>query len=56
MHVKQRGFTYSASGPSTKNKARIPKFKETGDAKYIYKNELDKICFQHGWLMEILKT
>ena len=21
--------------------------KETGDAKYIYKNELDKACFQH---------
>ena len=55
MHVKQCGFTYSASGPSTKNKARIAKFKETGDTKYIYKNELDKTCFQHGWLMEILK-
>ena len=24
------------------------KFKETGDTSYIYKNELDKDCFQHG--------
>ena len=23
------------------------KFKETGDTSYIYKNELDKACFQH---------
>ena len=22
-------------------------FKETGDTSYIYKNELDKACFQH---------
>ena len=31
----------------TKNKERIRKFKETGDAKYIYRNELDRACFQH---------
>ena len=30
-----------------KNKERIQKFNETGDRKYIYKNELDKACFQH---------
>ena len=29
-----------------KNKERIQKFNETGDRKYIYKNELDKACFQ----------
>ena len=46
MHLKQPGFTYSACGPFTKNKERIQKFKETGDANYIYKNELDKTCFQ----------
>ena len=38
---------YSACGPFTKNKERIQKFKETGDTSYIYKNELDKVCFQH---------
>ena len=46
-HLKQHGFTYSACGPFTKNKERIQKFKETGDTSYIYKNELDKACFQH---------
>ena len=47
MHLKQPGFTCSACGPFTKNKERIRKFKETGDTSYIYKNELDKACFQH---------
>ena len=45
MHLKQPGFTCSACGPLTKSKERIEKFKETGDTKYIYKNELDKACF-----------
>ena len=47
MHLKQPGFTYIAWGPFTKNKERIKKFKEAGDTNYIYKNELDKACFQH---------
>ena len=47
MHLKQSGFTYSTCGPFTKNKEIIQKFKETGDTSYIYKNELDKACFQH---------
>ena len=40
-------FTYRACGLFTKNKERIQKLKETGDTSYIYKNELDKACFQH---------
>ena len=47
-HLKQPGFTYSACGSFAKNKERIQKFKETGDTSYIYKDELDKACFQHG--------
>ena len=47
MHLKQPAFTCGAYRPFTKNKERIQKFKETGDTKYIYKNELDKACFQH---------
>ena len=47
MHIKQSGFTYSACGPVTKNKERIQKFKEIGDTKYTYGNELCKACFQH---------
>ena len=47
MHLKQPGFTYSACGPFTKNKKRIEKFMQTGKTNFIYKNELDKACFQH---------
>ena len=47
MHLRQPRFTYSACGPFTKNKERIQKFKEPGDSKYIYQNELYKACFQH---------
>ena len=47
MHLKQPGFTYSARGPFTKNKERTQKFKEAGDWRYIYINELDKACFLH---------
>ena len=47
MHLRQLGLTYSACGKFTKNKERIQKFKQTGDSRYIYKNELDKACFQH---------
>ena len=46
-HLKQPGFTYSTCGPFTKNKERIQKYKETGNTKYIQRNELDKACFQH---------
>ena len=48
MHLRQPGFTYSVCGLFTKNKKRIQKFKETRDTKYIYRNELDKACFQHN--------
>ena len=47
MHLRQPGFMFSACGPFTKNKERIKQFKETGDSRYIYQNELDKACFQH---------
>ena len=47
MHLRQPGFTFSACGPFTKNKQRIQKFLQTGDKNYIYKNNLDKACFQH---------
>ena len=47
MHLRQPGFTYSACGAFTKNKERIQIFKKAGDTNYIYKNELNKACFQH---------
>ena len=52
MHLKEPaalgkpGFTYSACRPFTKNKKLIRKFKESGDTNYIFRNELDKACFQ----------
>ena len=55
MHLKQSGFTYSACGPFTRNKQRIQKFNKTGYTSYIYKNELDKACFNMIWLIEILR-
>ena len=47
MHLKQAGFTYITYGPFTVNKERIQNFMQTGDTNYIYKNDLDKACFQH---------
>ena len=47
MHLRKSEFTYCACRPFTKNKQRIQKFMQTGDTNYIYKNELDKACFQH---------
>ena len=40
MHLKEHGFTYSACVPFTKNKERIQKSEETGDTKYIYRNDM----------------
>ena len=44
MHLRQPRFVY---GPFTRHKVRIKEFKCTGDTHYIYRNELDKACFQH---------
>ena len=47
MHLRQPQFVYSACGPFTRHRERINKFKQTGDTRYIYRNEFDKACFQH---------
>ena len=47
MHLRQPQFVYSGCGPFTRHKERIKEFKRTGDTRYIYRNELDKACFQH---------
>ena len=53
MHLKQLAelgkprFTNSVCRLFTKNKVQIKKLKETGDSKYIYKNDLNKTYFQH---------
>ena len=47
MHLRQRQFVYRACGPFARHKERIKKSKQTGDTRYIYRNDLDKACFQH---------
>ena len=54
MHLKQPGFTYSACGPSTKNKERIQKLKETEDTIFT-KTNLIRLVSNMIWLMDILK-
>ena len=38
---------YSACGPFINHTSRIQDFLNTGKLSYIYKNDLDKVCFQH---------
>ena len=38
---------YSACGSFTKHTQRIQDFLNTNKLSYIYKNDLDKTCFQH---------
>ena len=47
MLLRQPQFVYSVCGIFTRHKERIKEFKRTGDTRYIYRNELDKACFQH---------
>ena len=47
LHLKQPGFTYNACDPFTRNKERVEKFMQTGSTDFIYRNELNKVCFQH---------
>ena len=47
IHLEQPCFTCSGCGPFTKNEERTEKFMQTGNTNFIYKNELDKACFQH---------
>ena len=54
--LRQPGFTFSACGPFTESKERIQKFKETGDSRDIYLNDLGKACFQHDMAYEDFKN
>ena len=46
MHLKQLGFTYTACSLFTKNK-KNQIFMQKGNTGFIYKNDLEKACFQH---------
>ena len=47
MHLRQPQFVYGACGPFTRHKERIKEFRRTGNTRYIYRNKLDKACFQY---------
>ena len=48
MHLYQPEIgKYSACGPFTKHEQKIKSFMQDGRLSHIYKNELDKACFQH---------
>ena len=47
LGLRQPRFVYSTCGPFPRHKEGIKEFKRTGDTRYIYRNELDKACFQH---------
>ena len=47
LHLEQPGFAYSTCEPFTKHRERIQTFREKGNLKHLYRNELDKACFAH---------
>ena len=47
LQLKQTGFTYSTCWLFTNYRKRIQTFRETGNLKHLYRNELDKACFAH---------
>ena len=51
-YLKQPGFTHSACGLFTKNKEKTDKFIKIGNIDFIYKNDLDKTCFQHDMVYD----
>ena len=57
LHLKQPGFTYGACGPFIKHCERIKKFRESGNLKHLYRNELYKavmLMIQHIPIVKIL--
>ena len=51
MHLKKPGFTYSTCDPFTKNKERIEKLMQTGNATLFIKINFKKHVFSMIWLM-----
>ena len=54
MRLNQPSFTYKACSPFTKNKESIQKFMQTGNTNYIFRNDVEKACFDMVWLMIII--
>ena len=56
IHLKQKGFTYSACGPFTKNKEKKFKNLKKQEIRVTFtKMNMIKLVFNMIWLTEILK-
>ena len=44
LHLKQPGFTDGDCGQFTKLRERIQKFRERGNLKHLYRNEIDRVA------------
>ena len=47
MHLSQPRFVIVLACLLLDIKKELKNFKQTDDTHYIYRNELDKVCFQH---------
>ena len=47
LDLRKAGLTYSACGPVTKHREKVQKFRETGNLKHWYRNEIGK-----AWLAQ----
>ena len=56
MRLNQPSFTYKACSPFTENKESIQKFMQTGNTNYIFRNDVEKACFDMVWLMININT
>ena len=45
--LKQPGFSYSASGPFTRNKERVETYIQTANTDHICRDDPDKACVQY---------
>ena len=48
-HLRHSGVTYSSCGPITKHRERIQKFRRTSNLKHLFRNELNKACFDAAY-------
>ena len=55
IHLRQLNLHIVLVVHLLKNKKRIKKFKEIGNSRYMYQNELDKAYFQHDMSYEDFK-
>ena len=56
LHLRKPGFIYNACGPFTKHREGIQKFRETGNLKHLYRNELVELVLlivQHILIVKI---